>query len=206
MNRLVLIGGSTAVGKSTLIKELEKKLNNPLCYRRVQGFYDLAKLNNIDEKDVFSSISPFDVDDYFVTKCVENELVVSDVHFAVQMDRGSVDFPNIHAPYVGTISKELIDKLTYNGVEIIPILLENNPEICFNREVERYNCKQKGMRNISIEDTQNEILSERREFLIVSNSCEKSLFINVSNKTPEELALEVFDFIKGKCNKKLIKK
>ena len=152
MTRLVFIGGSTAVGKSTLIKELEKKLNNPLCYRRVQGFYDLARMNNIDEREVFSKISPYDVDDHFVSKCVENEVVISDVHFAVQMDRGSVDCPNINAPYVATISQELIEKLTSNGVLIIPVLLENNPEICFNREIERFNNKQKGMRNISIED------------------------------------------------------
>lgn len=206
MTKLVFIGGSTAVGKSTLIKELEKKLNNPLCYRRVQGFYDLAKMNNIDENEAFSKISPYDVDDYFVSKCVENEVVISDVHFAVQMDRGSVDCPNINAPYVATISKELIEKLTSNGVVIITILLENDPEVCFNRETERFNNKQKGMRNISIEDTQREILSERREFLIVSNNCENSLLINVSQKTPEELAVEVSSFIKALDGKKLIKK
>ena len=109
MKTLILIGGATACGKSTLAKNLCRYIHNSIKYRRYQGFLDIALQKNIPKNEVFQKISSVEVDDWFVNVCNNSEVVISDVHYAVQMNRNEMNTNvNIYQNYVSTISDDLL--------------------------------------------------------------------------------------------------
>ena len=164
MKSIIFIGGATACGKSTLTDSLNEMIPYSLKYRRYQGFFDLAKERNISDNNIFKEINSQEVDDYFINICKENEVVISDVHYAVQMNRNDKNNINIYDNYVPTISKELICKLVDEDIRIITVFLTCSPEECLKRASLRYIENKKNIRNISIEDATIERIAEEREW------------------------------------------
>lgn len=201
MNKLIFIGGATATGKSSLVKELNTFYSYSTSYRRVQGFYDLAMLKGVPIDKAFEIITPQEVDKNLISICKQNELVFSDVHYAVQMNRkNNID---VNEKYVPTISQFLIQNLKENEIEIIPVLLECSPNTCFNRAKFRFDNGIKEMRNISLEDTEIELLSEKREFYEILKKCNKGLIINSEEMSIDELIMEIDKIIFDKKESKI---
>ena len=163
MKTLIFIGGPTACGKSTLADSLQERINNSVKYRRYQGFFDIAKRKNLKEDEIFGSVSSEEVDDWFINICKQSEIVISDVHYAIQMNRDSVNI-DIYQPYVPTLSNDLINKMLAEGIKIIVIFLSCSPEECLTRSIARYSKTKKNIRNISIEDSIIEYLAEEKEW------------------------------------------
>ena len=160
---LILIGGATACGKSTLAKNLCRYIPNSIKYRRYQVFFDIALQKNIPKNEVFQKINSVEVDDWFVNVCNNSEVVISDVHYAVQMNRNEMNTNvNIYQNYVSTISDGLLTKLSLKDIHIITIFLSCSPLQCFTRAISRYSENQKNIRNISLEDAIIENLAEEK--------------------------------------------
>lgn len=104
---LIFIGGPTACGKSTFVNNLNQNISNSLQYRRYQGFFDIANQKYILEKEIFNSVTSSEVDDWFVSICKNSDIVISDVHYAIQMNRSNLNV-DIYQDYVPTISTELV--------------------------------------------------------------------------------------------------
>lgn len=202
MSTLIFVGGATASGKSTVINGLRKFYPNSKAYRRVQGFYDLAKIKQISKDEMYSKISSEEVDENFVTICKENELILSDVHYAVQINRSSsID---IYEPYVPTISETLIEKLKLNNINVIPIFLDCRPETCLKRAKFRFDNGEKALRNISVKDSEIEAFAEKREFYKLLNICEKGKIIDSENNTSDEIVQIISNIIYEKTNIKVL--
>lgn len=203
MSTLILIGGATASGKSSLVKSLKEYYPNSYVYRRVQGFYDLARERNISNSEVFKKITPEEVDENFACICNEHELIFSDIHYAVQMNRGNV--LNVYENYVPTVSKSLIEKLHHCNINVIPIFLDCSPITCFTRAKERFSKGLKEMRDISITDAEIESQAEKREFINLSKIY-KGIIIDSKNNTIDEIVQIVDSIInENTYSKKLIK-
>ena len=205
-NNVIFIGGATASGKSSLTKALNSLYNNSISFRCVSGFFELAAKQGVEQEKAFSTISSEDVDDYFVSICKNNFLVFSDVHYAVQMNRNANGKINVNDLYVPTISKSLIDKLKANNINISVIFIECSSEICYNRAIERYHKGLKEMRNISLFDTQVEILSEKKEFLKLIDLCDNYLILNSEQYSTEELASQVDKILINGLDNKVLRK
>lgn len=191
MNKLIFIGGPTASGKTTLVKKLDDFIDNAISYRRVQGFFDIARQKNIDKNDIYKSISSEEVDDYFINICKNHEIVISDVHYAVQLNRSESESIDINEKYVPTLSDLLIKRLKENNIEITVVYIDCPAEECYKRQINRFKETQKKVRNISIRDTEIENLSEKREFLHLSNFCDKILVLDSNTMTTADMINEI---------------
>lgn len=193
MNQLIFIGGPTASGKTTLVKHLNSIMDNAISFRRVQGFFDIARENNIDRNDIYKKISSEEVDNYFINICKNHEMVISDVHYAVQLNRSESENIDINENYVPTLSNSLIKKLRENSIEITVVYIDCPVEECFKRQINRFKETQKKVRNISIRDTEIESLSEKREFLHLSNLCDKILILDSNTMTTDAMSIEIIN-------------
>ena len=114
MKTLIFIGGATACGKSTLADSLYQNIPDSIKYRRHQGFFDIASQKNIPKNELYKKITSDEVDDWFVNVCKKYNIVISDVHYAVQISRNGIDNNpnvNIYQRYVPTISNNLLSKI-----------------------------------------------------------------------------------------------
>lgn len=187
MKKVIFIGGPTACGKSTFANNLNKNIYNSIMYRRYQGFFDIASQKNIPKHEIFHNVTSSEVDDWFVNICKNSEVVISDVHYAVQMNRNNSKV-DIHQEYVPTISESLIKKLSLENIKIVVIFLTCSPEACLQRAVWRYNENQKDIRNISIEDATIENIAEEREWNnIVSTNLVEGINLNSELFSVEQL-------------------
>ena len=209
MKTLIFVGGSTASGKSTLADSLSESIPNSIRYRRYQGFFDIAASKNISESEIYKKITSKEVDDWFVDVCWKSDTVISDVHYAVQMNRISKiqsEDINIYQNYVPTISKDLVQKLLSKNIRVIAVYLYCSPKECMNRAVSRYNKTQKDIRNISVEDAYIESVAEEKEWvnLLQSNMIE-GLKLNSELLSVEQLTCECLEHLK-KYDEKSLKK
>lgn len=178
MSTVILIGGPTACGKTTLTRLLGKKLPNSISFRRVDGFYELGKERGIN--NVFREISSKEVDEYFLKKCKREEVVLSDVHYAVQLSR--------EKEFVPTISQELLENLRENEIEVIAIYLDCSPETCLERETIRFQNTGKPKRNSSLKEATLEQQSEKEKWEdLCSHDFVKGIQLNSELFLPEEL-------------------
>lgn len=169
MSIVIFVGGATGCGKTTFANELNFNISGSKKYRRYQGFFDIAMKNGIPNEKIFEQVTSENVDDWFVDICKYSDVVISDVHYAVQLNRNR-DIPSkkycidIYQNYVPTISTGLLEKLKEAGIKIIAIYLSCSPEVCFSRAVNRYNKKEKELRTQSLEDAKIENSAEKREW------------------------------------------
>lgn len=201
MKTVIFIGGPTASGKSTFTKKLNDNIPNSITYRRYQGFFDIANQKGIRNEDIFKKVTSEEVDDWFVNLCKIKDVVISDVHYAVQMDR-KTNYPDINQEYVPTVSKELIHKLQKEDIQIVAIFLACSPQTCLTRSILRNNETKKEIRNVSIEDAINEYNAEEKEWKnIAYMDSIKDLKLNSEILTSEELVRETLEFLNKKDNK-----
>ena len=208
MGTVIFVGGATASGKSTLVKELNTQIPNSQMYRRYQGFFDIAKEKGISNDEIFNQVESYEVDDWFVNKCCSTDVLISDVHYAVQMNRDVEDQNvNIYQAYVGTISDDLIQKLLASGIEIIAIHLSCSPNTCLKRAKKRFNNHEKGLRAKSLLDVELENNAEKREWLkLCSISGVKSLELNSDLMNSNELVDCCLDILSESTKKTLCKR
>lgn len=139
MSVLILIGGATAVGKSTITKLLSDYYSEGCIYRRVQAFYDYAKANGILKEKALSLVNPRTADDFFCKVCTRNKLVLSDVHYAVRIKDDSIfkSAQHIENAYLPTISPYLIELLHEGNIKIIAILITSSIDNMIDRDLIR---------------------------------------------------------------------
>jgi len=206
---LILIGGATACGKSTLAKNLCRYIPNSIKYRRYQGFFDIAFQKNIPKNEVFQKINSVEVDDWFVNVCNNSEVVISDVHYAVQMDRNEMDTNvnvDIHQNYVSTISDGLLTKLSLKDIRIIAILLSCSPLQCFTRAISRYSENQKNIRNISVEDATIENLAEEKVWNdILATGLVEGFKLDSEQFSVEQVTNQCLKYLNNNETRKLIR-
>lgn len=214
MNLVVFVGGPTACGKSTFTNELNKILTNSKKYRRYQGFFDIGILKNIPKQEVFKQVTSEEVDDWFVNICKETEIIISDVHYAVQMNRNTINQESevdIYQNYVPTISKELLNKLFLANIKVIVIYLSCSSNICYDRAIMRYNSFEKELRTRSLEDAKLENEAERREWNnILLNNSVVGIELNSELYSPETLVKQCVNYLNNEFilgeNYQLVKK
>ena len=193
MKTVIFVGGASASGKTTLANDLNKEFSNSIKYRRYQGFFDLALKRDIPEEDIFKVVTSDEVDDYFVQVCKNYDVVISDVHYAVQMHRHDNDKceVDIYDQYVPTISKELIAKLASEDIRIIAIYLSCSPEERLRREFLRQKATNREIRNISIEDATIESIAEESEFKrLLNTNLVEGLELNTELYSKDQLRIE----------------
>ena len=200
MKTLIFIGGATACGKSTLANSLNENIPNSIKYRRHQGFLDIASKKNIPKKEIYRCITSEQVDDWFVNICNNSEIVISDVHYAIQMSRNGIDTNHnidIYQSYVPTISIDLLNKISSKNIQIVAVFLTCTPEQCLNRAISRYNESKKNFRNISIEDASIENFAEDKEWNnILSTGFVDGLKLNSEQFSVEQLTGQVLEYLK----------
>lgn len=200
MKTLIFIGGATACGKSTLANILNEKIPNSIKYRRYQGFFDIASKKSISKNEIYRYVTSEQVDDWFVKICDNSEVVISDVHYAIQMSRNGIDNNhdvNIHESYVPTISIDLLNKISSKNIQIVAIFLTCSPQQCLNRAISRYNECKKDIRNISIEDAAIENYAEEKEWNnILSTGLVDGLNLNSEQFSVEQLTNQVLEYLK----------
>lgn len=196
MKMVIFVGGPTACGKSTFVDNLNKKICNSIQYRRYQGFFDLANKKSIPKSEIFNNIVSSEVDDWFVSVCKNSDIVISDVHYAIQMNRTRSN-ADIYQDYVPTISYELIKKLLVENIQIVAVFLACPPEQCLNRAISRYNEFKKDFRNISIEDAAIENYAEEKEWNnILSIGLVDGLKLNSEQFSVEQLTDQCLEYLK----------
>lgn len=207
MNKLIFVGGAPGSGKSTFVNMLQECLENAEKYRRVQGFYDLAIEKNIDKNEIFKKISSEEVDLYFYNKVLDNDIVISDIHYAVQMERNVITGANgnMYSEYVCTLSDNLIKKLIDARVELYAVHISCSPDECYKRAIARFQKNERELRNISIEDA---ILENNAEKNMWNNICFKydcirRIELRSDMNTPEELCEQMKNIIISEKAKKL---
>ena len=197
---LIFIGGATACGKSTLANDLNEKIPNSIKYRRYQGFLDIASKKIIPKNEIYRCITSRQVDDWFVNICGNSEVVISDVHYAIQMSRNGIDANydvDIHQSYVPTISIDLLNKILAKNIQIVAVFLTCSPQQCLNRAISRYNESKKDFRNISIEDATIENYSEEKEWNnILSTGLVEGLKLNSEKFSVEQLTDQCLEYLK----------
>lgn len=200
MKTLIFIGGATACGKSTLANILNEKIPNSIKYRRYQGFFDIASKKSIPKNEIYRYVTSEQVDDWFVKICDNSEVVISDVHYAIQMSRNGIDNNHdvdIHESYVPTISIDLLNKISSKNIQIVAIFLTCSPQQCLNRAISRYNECKKDIRNISIEDAAIENYAEEKEWNnILSTGLVYGLNLNSEQFSVEQLTNQVLEYLK----------
>lgn len=209
MKTLILIGGATACGKSTLTNSLHQNISGSIKYRRNQGFFDIAVQRNIPKNEVYKKITSDEVDNWFIDVCKNSDIVISDVHYAIQMNRNGLDVNSnidIYQCYVPTISNNLLKKLSLENIRIIAIFLSCSPKQCFIRAISRNNENQKDIRNISIEDASIENIAEEKEWNnILATGLVESLKLDSESCSVEQLTNQCLEYLK-KCEGKSFKK
>lgn len=205
MKSLILIGGPTACGKSTLVKSLNQSISGSVVYRRQQGFFDIAEQKKIPRDEIYSKVSSNEVDDWFVNICKKSSIVISDVHYAIQMSRNGINKNSnidIHQEYVATISQNLLNKLFINDINVMAIYLYCSPHSCLVRAAARYEINQKDVRNISVEDAIIETYSEEKEWNnIISTNMVDGLKLNSELLSTKELTDQCLEYLE-KANEK----
>ena len=194
MKTVMFVGGATACGKTTFAKAINERMPNSIMYRRYQGFFDIAESEGISYEKIFSEVSPYDVDDFFVEKCLDSEMVISDVHYAIQMNRSNSK-PDIYKEYVPTISSDLINKLLSNNIKIVAVYLNCSPEECYKRSIIRFSRNEKDMRNISVDDAILENIAEKREWNNISSvDTVDGIILNSEFLTTDQLVDELSEY------------
>lgn len=200
MNLVIFVGGPTACGKSTFTNKLNENLTNSKKYRRYQGFFDIGTLKGISKQEIFKQITSKDVDDWFINVCKEKEIIISDVHYAVQMNRNVIKQElevDIYQDYVPTISQDLLNKLLLADIKVVAIYLSCSSEICYDRAIIRFNNSEKELRTQSLHDAELESSAEKKAWNnILSNDSVIGIELNSELYSSEELVDQCLIFLK----------
>ena len=140
MKTVVLVGGASASGKSTFTSLLNSNVEGSIEYRRVQAFFDYAEFKNIPKELTFKYVNSQNADDWFLNVCQNNDYVISDIHYALQMDRNfKTDNigANIYKEYVPTISSSLMNRLLDSDIRVIAVHMYCSNNTLLERAINR---------------------------------------------------------------------
>lgn len=203
---VIFVGGASASGKSTFVNQLRNCIDGSLAYRRVQAFFDYAEYKKIPREDTFKYIKSHDADEWFLNVCKNNNVIISDVHYALQMNRnfkqtnGEVD---IYYPYVPTISPSLISELLNNGINVIAVHISCSIETLYQRAIIRNESGERELRAISLEDVMLQVEAERKEWKNVGSfQGVKSIELDSEIFTTEDMVKQFIPLIDS--SKKLV--
>ncbi len=100
--------------------------------------------------------------------CRNSEFLISDVHYAIQVDRAisKNNRIDIFQEYAPTISENLLKKLAEANINIIAIHISCSPQSCYLRAIERFRKNEREMRAISLEDAIIENESEKYVIIV----------------------------------------
>lgn len=210
MKTVVLVGGASASGKSTFTSLLNSNIEGSIEYRRVQAFFDYAELKKIPKEATFKYVNSQNADDWFLKICQNNDYVISDIHYALQMDRNfKTDNigANIYQEYVPTISFNLINRLLDSDIRIIAVHMYCSNNTLLERAINRNKDGKRELRAISLEDIELQTTAERKEWINVSNiSGVEVVELNSELYSPLELVEQFHKLTKQLSDKVLIKK
>ena len=207
-NTLIFVGGPSASGKSTFVKELKIYLSSALLYRRLDAFSDCAKKINCSKDKMFEYVSSTDADKQFSEVCLKNECVISDIHYALQANRDFKSSDKTDTRFVSTISDNLIDVLNSNNSIIIATYINCSEEELYKRALYRFYKGERTMRASSINDIIMQMKYERLKWIEL---CKKHNLIQIEldseHFSPKEMAEEfIASTRKNEKAKELIKK
>lgn len=198
---LILIGGAAASGKDTLIEAFRKVVPDVGYYRRINAFFDCASEWGIDIQAVYEKVSPDEANKRFVTECAKYRVMISDVHYAVQMKRDR-DFllrgksGDINENYVPTISYELCAMLEKASIRTTAVLLYADAQTLFDRAVNRKMRGEKELRAVSLVDVERELRWERCYWEeLLNNFGVRGLSWDTSRTSSEEIAICLKDLL-----------
>ena len=164
--QLILFGGPSASGKSTIISNMLKRYPQLGYYKRNKAFFDCAREKGISDLRVYDEITPQEANRRFVAECCIYDILLSDVHYGVQLQRdrmfslGQIG-GSVEENYVPTITPELITMLRTKNIDITAVLLIASPEVLLSRAKERVDTVKKLMRASSIIDVEKELEAEK---------------------------------------------
>ena len=199
-HNLILIGGPEACGKSTLIHSIISQCQVGY-YRRNNAFFDCAKELGIPVEDVYQTVTPEQADRRFVSECLKYSIMISDVHYGVQLYRDQnlalgrvVD--SISEDYVPTISNRLLSMCKDYNIYVTAVLLYADVSILLERAVSRRNLDGKILRAVSLEDIQTELQAERHYWeQLRTDSGVNTRMINTSELTPDQIAEQIMNLL-----------
>ena len=206
-NVLIFVGGASASGKSTFVKELGKHIPNSIAYRRLDAFQDCAKKIDCPSDKIFEFVSPTDADNQIIDICYNNECVISDIHYALQMNK---DFKsNVKERlYVSTISDYLMKNLINNDIIVIAVYINCDTIVLYNRAMNRFNKGIREMRSKNLSEVEEQKKYERLKWLELVKKYNISLVeLDSQNNSPLEMVEEFINKTDEEYNvKKLINK
>ncbi len=210
MKTVVLVGGASASGKSTFTSLLNSNVKGSIKYRRVQAFFDYAELKKISKEETFKYVNSQNADDWFLKVCQTNDYVISDIHYAVQMDRNfKTDNigANIYQEYVPTISSSLINRLLDSDIRVIAVHMYCSNNTLLERAVIRNKEGKRELRAVSLKDVELQTTAERKEWINISNiSGVEVVELDSELYSPLRLVEQFHKLTNQFCNKVLIKK
>ena len=90
--------------------------------------------------------------------------------------------------YLESISKNLIDQLSYNRIKILAVLLYAKPNTLLNRAIARSETGKQVLRTVSIYDVENELAAEEKQWNILTTSHKlDGISIDISELYPFEV-------------------
>ncbi len=207
-HNLIIVSGPAASGKTTLIEEL---MNYYMAHfsKPSECYLTLARERNIPMQSAFSEVSREDAEELYCSICKSHRWVIGDQHLAIQFQRDSgmavsnkID-SNVNEEYVPAISKEFIEKLKANGVDVFLILLDGEPEVLLKRAIRREQKTGHTVRNKTVEEMTREVEAERKIFdKLVAETQIPNCAIDVTNRSKQEVYLYAIQRIHEQSGKR----
>jgi Holliday junction resolvasome RuvABC ATP-dependent DNA helicase subunit len=131
MSTIILIGGASGVGKTTLAEVLDKR--GVAVYKKIHGIaLDIAGKMGTSVKTALEQMDDYVIIEKFIALAREYRCVVSDLHFAIQpradttfLTEGKVEDENLLATeeYVPAFEVAELSTITDRGMALVPILI-----------------------------------------------------------------------------------
>lgn len=198
--KLIIVGGASGVGKNTLICMLKERI--PMYYyKRRDAFFDFARQKKIPEEEVFEKISSQQADRYFVSECMKHNITITDVHYAIQVNRDRRFYKNdyysmsIHEKYVDVFQDYFWDMT--KDLDIMFILLVTDIQTIIQRNVHREKETRRKGRCVSYEDVKMQVIHEEKAWKRISESKNvEKLLVDASRFDIEYIFSKILAFIK----------
>jgi dephospho-CoA kinase len=141
---LILIGGASGTGKTTLAKALEKR--GIAYYQKIHDISlemarEIAETKNLSIEDAFEKLDDGEVIKKMIEIVKQKKCVVTDMHFAIQprvdtsllLRKIPLDKDFWEESYVPTFSLQHLIEIIHCGILFVPILLVCETDVLIER-------------------------------------------------------------------------
>lgn len=206
-NVLMLIGGASGVGKTTLARALGKQ--GLAVYKKIHNLaLDIARETGAGVKVAIEQMDDSVVIEKFITLAREYHCVVSDLHFAIQprtdtiiLAEGKVEDEKllVAEEYVSAFEVAELSAIRGCGITLVPILITCDISSLLRR---RSKDTTRTPKSLSREIVQRECAAELEIYLsIMRQLClEPQIFINADNQF-DKLKDEVISLLESKMKR-----